>query len=188
MLYLLAVEEGGPGGGHGGINPLDAENPANWQSGVWALGIFLLLVVVLKKFAWGPIVAGLDAREDRINASLEKAKEIETATAKLAETNRQLLEEAQREAQVIISDSRDAATVAAQEITTKAQSEIEAQRDRVKRELALEAEKAKAELRAGAVDLTLQAAAKLIGKSLTGEDQRRLAEEALADAEAVARN
>jgi len=187
MLYLLAVEEGGHGGGHG-IDPMDAANPANWQSGAWALGIFLVLVVVLKKFAWGPIVAGLDAREDRINASLEKAAEIEEATRKLSETNRQLLEEAQREAQGIITESRVAAKVAADEITAKAVTEIGAQRDRVKRELALEADKVKADLRAGAVELTLMAAGKLIGKSLTAADQRRLAEEALADAESVARN
>ncbi len=187
MLYLLAVEEGGHGGGHG-IDPMEAANPANWQSGVWALGIFLVLVVVLKKFAWGPIVAGLDAREERINASLEKAAEIEEATRKLAETNQQLLDEARREAQGIIAESRDAAAAAANEISAKAQAEIEAQRDRVKRELALEAEKVKADLRAGAVELTLMAAGKLIGKSLTAEDQRRLAEEALADAESVARN
>ena len=44
MLYLLAVEEGGHGGGHG-IDPLDGANSANWQSGVWALGIFILLVL-----------------------------------------------------------------------------------------------------------------------------------------------
>ena len=179
MLHLLAA---------GGVDPFEFGNHANMTSGIWALGIFLVLLFVLKKFAWGHIVAGLDSREARINASLEKAAEIEEATQKLAETNRQLLEEAQREAQAIISDAREAAKVAADEITTKAQAEIEAQRDRVKRELSLESEKAKAELRAGAVELTLMAAGKLIGKSMTADDQRRLAEEALADAEAVAGN
>ena len=182
MLHLLAA------GGGGGIDPFDFANPANMWAGIWALGIFLALVFVLKKFAWGHIVAGLDAREARIKESLDKAAEIEEATAKLAETNRQLMEEAQREAQAILVAARESAKVAADEITSKAQAEIDAQRDRVKRELALESEKAKAELRAGAVELTLQAAGKLIGKAMTAEDQRRLAEEALADAEAVARN
>lgn len=186
MLYLLAAEGGG-GGGHG-ISPLDAANPANMWAGIWALGIFLVLLFVLKKFAWGPIVAGLNAREERINESLEKAQEIEKATRELAETNKKMLEDAQREAQGIIAASRQTAQATAAEITAKAQAEIEAQRDRSKRELVLEADKARAALRADAVDLTLQAAAKLIGKSLTGDDQRRLAEEALTDAESVARN
>lgn len=187
MLYLLAAEGAEHGGAHG-ISPLDAANPANMQASFWALGIFLVLLLVLWKFAWGPIVAGMNAREARINESLEKAQAIEQATRELADTNKKMLEDAQREAQGIITSARQSAMVAAGELSAKAQAEIEAQRDRAKRELQLEADKARAEIRAEAVDLTLQAAAKLIGRSLTGDDQRRLAEEALADAESVARN
>jgi len=188
MLYLLAAEEGAEHGGGHAINPMDWYEPANWAAGAWALGIFIVLLIVLRKFAWGPIVSGLNAREARINESLEKAQEIERATRELAQTNQKMLEDAQREAQSIIAASRQTAKATADEITAKAQAEIEAQRDRSKRELVLEADKARAALRADAVDLTLQAAAKLIGKSLTGDDQRRLAEEALTDAESVARN
>ena len=184
MLYLLAADGGEHGGGHG-ISPLDAANPANLWAGVWALVIFIVLLIVLKKFAWGPIVAGLNAREERINESLEKAQAIEKATRELAETNKQMLDDAQRESQSIIAAARQTAQTTATEM---AQAEIEAQRDRSKREVALEADKARDMLRSEAVELTLQAAAKLIGKSLTGDDQRRLAEEALVDAESVARN
>ena len=182
MLYLLAAEGGAA------INPLHHADPANWKAGLWALGIFIVLVFVLKKLAWGPIVAGLNAREERIAQSLNKAEEIEKATAALAETNRQMLEDAQKEAQSIIAASRETAANTADEIVAKADEEIAAQRDRAQRELQLETEKAKAELRAHAVDLTIDAAGRLIGRTLTGEDQRRLAAEALADAEKVARN
>ena len=187
LLYLLAAAEGAGGGGHG-ISPLDAANPANLKAGLWALGIFLVLLFVLRKFAWGPIVAGLAAREERITESLEKAAEIEKATRELAETNKKMLEAAQREAQGIIAESRLSAKTAADEILAKAQSEIGDQRERAKREIALESDKARAELRAAAVELTLSAAAKLIGRSMSGDDQRRLAEQALSDAERVARN
>ncbi len=187
MLYvLLASDDGGHGGG--AINPLDWADPANYKAGLWALGIFLVLVFVLRKFAWGPIVAGLDARENRIAESLEKAAAIEQATRELAETNSQALEAAQREAQGIIAASRQSAQTAADEIIAKAQAEIGAERDRAKREIALESQKASAELRAAAVELTINAAAKLIGRSLSGDDHRRLAEQALGDAETVARN
>ncbi len=166
MLYLLAAE----GAGHGvgpEIDPMDFAEPANWAAGAWALGIFLMLMFVLWKFAWGPIVAGLNAREERINASLEKAQEIEKATREIADTNRKMLEDAQREAQGVIAAARQSAKTTADEITAKAKVEIEAQRDRSKRELVLEADKARAALRADAVELTLMAAAKLLGKSLT---------------------
>lgn len=183
MLYLLAAEGGAA------INPLHHADPANWKSGLWALGIFIVLVVVLKKLAWGPIVAGLNAREERIAASLEKAAQIEKATRELAETNRKALEEAQKQAQSIIADAREAGKSAASEIVNKAQTEIEASRERAQRELRLETQKAQAELRDGAAELTLLATATLLGRALAGDqaEQRRLVDEALRDAESVAR-
>jgi F-type H+-transporting ATPase subunit b len=155
---------------------------------LWALGIFIAVVFVLKTKAVGPIVAGLNARETRINESLEKAAAIEKATAELAETNRQALDEAQRQAQQIVAESRESGQRAADEIVAKAEAELEAQRDRFQREMRLESEKARAALRQDAVDLTLAASAQLMGKVLDGSDMRRLVEEALSDAESVARN
>lgn len=183
MLYLLLAAEDGHA-----INPLDLSDPANFKAGLWALGIFIVLVFVLKKLAWGPIVAGLKAREDRIAESLEKAEAIERATAELATTNQKLFDEAQQQAQQILADARESAKTAGDELLAKAKAEIEAQRDRSKRELVLETDKARAELRTHAVDLTIAAAGRLIGKSLSGSDQQRLAMDALRDAEDVARN
>ena len=180
MLYVLAS----------GGDLLDPTHPTttSLKTGLWALGIFVLVLILLRRMAWGPITEALNARERRIAASLEKAQEIERATRELATSNRRMLDDAQREAQGILAAARQSAKTTADEIIAKAQVEIEAQRDRSKRELVLEAEKARSELRSDAVDLTLLAAAKLIGKSLTSDDQRRLAEEALTDAESVARN
>ena len=62
------------------------------------------------------------------------------------------------------------------------------QRERFTRETQLLVEKAKADLRRETVDLTLLATAKLIGRSMSDADHRRLAEQALSDAETVARN
>lgn len=166
------------------INPIDV----NLKTSLWTLGIFVVLVVALRKLAWGPIVAGLQAREDRIAASLEKAAEIEKATRELAETNKKTLDEVRRQAQQIVSDARAAAKAAAEEIEHKAHAEIDASRERFQRELALETEKARASIRQDAVDLTLEAAGRLIGRSLGEADHRRLAEEALTDAETAARN
>lgn len=166
------------------ISPMDI----NWKTSLWTLGIFIVLVVALRKLAWGPIVAGLQAREDRISASLEKAAEIEKATRELAETNKRTLEEAQRQAQQIVTDARVAAKAAAEEIEVKAAAEIDVSRERFQRELALETEKARALIRQDAVDLTIEAAGRLVGRTLGEADHRRLAEEALSDAESTARN
>jgi F-type H+-transporting ATPase subunit b len=185
MPLLLLAQEHAPL--HDPIDPMSPEH-ANYAAAVWALALFLLLFVVLWKKAWGPIVAGLQSREDKINASLQRAEELEKATRELQETNRLAMERAQMEAQAIVAEARVAAQRAAGEVAAKATAEIEASRDRFQREMQLEVEKVRDEVRREAVDLTLAATAKVIGRSLTAADHRRLAEEALRDAASVARN
>ncbi len=191
FLNLLAQDPHGSGhaGSHPvGINPMDFADPANMWAGIWALVIFLVLALVLGKFAWGPIVSGLKSREDRINDSLKRAEDVEKATRELQETLAKERAKAQQEAQGIVAEARVAAKHAAEEVTAKALAEIEAAKERHHRELSLEGDKVRAELRRDAVELTIAATAKLIGRSLDATDQARLAEDALRDAESVARN
>ena len=186
MPYLLAQEH------HGGhlehINPLDSAAPENVKAAVWALLIFLAVLFILWKFAWGPIVAGLQGREDRINASLKKAEDLERATREMTERHAEAMAKSQQDAQQIVADARAQAVKAASVVAAKAQEEIEASRDRFQREMSLEAARVKAEIRQEAVALTLAAAGRVVGKSLSGADHLRLAEEALRDAESTARN
>ena len=190
MPYLLAQEH--PEAHHGAhlehVNPLDAAAPENLKAALWSLGIFLVVLLVLWKFAWGPIVKGLQGREDRINDSLKRAEELEKATRELADAHRAAIAKSQQEAQQIVADSRAQAQKAASDVAAKAQAEIEESKERFQREMSLEAAKAKAEIRREAVALTLAAASRVIGKNLTGADHARLAEEALRDAESVAKN
>ena len=181
MMHLLAAEGGGT------IHFLHP-SPENLKAALWTLGIFLLLLFVLRKFAWGPIADGLLGREQRIEESLKRAEALEKATRELAETNRKALEKAQQEAQAIVAESRLQAQRAAEEQMRKAAEEVGAQRERFRREMALEVEKARAEIRGDVVEMVLDATARMLGRSMGAGDQRRLAEEALRDAEQVARN
>ncbi len=181
MLLLLAVEEGGGHAIHF-LNP----SPENLKASLWTLGIFIVLLFVLRRFAWGPIVAGLAAREQRIAESLKKAEELEKATRELAETNRRALEKAHQDAQAVVAEARQAAGRAAAEQMQRAQEEIEAQRDRFRREMQLEVAKARDLVRREAVELTVLATGRLVGRLATDADMRRLAEDALRDAEKVA--
>lgn len=181
MWYLLA--QAAPE-----IDPRELTHPANLAAAAWAWVIFVLLLVLLWKFAWGPIAKGLEGRAQRISDSLKKAEEIEKAARELIETNKALMAKAQAEAQQLVADARTAATATTADLLAKANHEIEAQRERYAREMQLVVDKARADLRRDAVDLTIAATAKLIGRSLSDADSRRLATEALADAESVARN
>lgn len=198
MPHLLAQQQppappdhGEGADAHGGhptyIGPLDLAAKENMAAAFWSLGIFLVLFFVLWKFAWGPIVKGLQGREDRINESLKRAEELEKATRELTERHREAMAKAQQEAQQVVAEARAQAQKAAADVAEKAHAEIDASRERFQREMALEAAKVKAEIRREAVELTLAAASRVIGKSLSGADHSRLADEALRDAESVAR-
>jgi F-type H+-transporting ATPase subunit b len=184
MWILLAQQAGG----HAEVDPRDLTHHANLAAGVWAWVIFILLLLLLWKFAWGPIAKGLDARAQRITDSLKKAEEIEKATRELAETNRQLLAKAQQDAQAVVAEARVAARHAADDLLKKATAEIEAQRERFTRETQMVVDKARADLRKETVDLAIDAAGRLLGRGMTDADHRRLAEQALRDAESVTRN
>ncbi len=182
---LLAQEHGGKGGP---LDPMNVHEPAHWAAGAWAWGIFILLLVLLGKFAWGPIAKGLESRALRISESLRKAEEIEKAARELNETNKALMVRAQHEAQQIVTDARAAAQHAAEDVLKKAHADIESSRERFTKETQLLVEKARADLRKDTVELVLQTTAKLLGKTMTDADHRRIAEQSLRDAEAVARN
>jgi F-type H+-transporting ATPase subunit b len=188
-LFVLAQEHGGHGaGGNPAVNPMDVAEHANHAAAFWSFGIVVTLFVVLGFLVWKPIAKGLTAREDRINESLKRAEELERATRELQETNRKAMEKAQQEAQQVVAEARVAAQKAAADVTAKAEAEIEASRERFQRELRLEADKVRAEIRREAVEITLAAASRLIGRHLSGADHTRLVEESLRDAESVVRN
>lgn len=182
MWFLLAQEA------HDKVDPRDLGHFANLAAALWAWGIFVVLVFLLWWKAWGPIAKGLESRAHRISESLRKAAEIEKATRELAETNKAILAKAQADAQQLIADARSAATATAADVVAKAHHEIEAQRESYTREMNLMIDKARADMRRDAVDLTIAATAKLLGRTMTDADTRRLATEALSDAERVARN
>jgi F-type H+-transporting ATPase subunit b len=180
MWFLLAQDAE--------IDPTNLLEPANWKAAIWAWCIFAVLVILLWWKAWGPITKMLDARAQRITDSLKKAEEVEKAAREIAETNRALLLKAQHDAQQIVSDARNAAQLVAEEVRKKATADVDAQRVRFTRETELAVEKARDEMRRETVERTIAATARLLGRSLSDADSRRLAAEALADAETVARN
>jgi F-type H+-transporting ATPase subunit b len=147
-----------------------------------------VLFFLLWKFAWGPIAKGLDARADRISESLKKAEEIEKAAREMAETQKAQMTKTLAEAEKLIAEARATATATAAEVLAKANHEVEAQRERYAREMQLMIDKARADMRRDAVELTIAATTKLLGRSMSDADSRRLATEALSDAESVARN
>ena len=145
----------------------------------WTVLTFVLLLVVLKKVAWGPILDALDARENEIKDALNAAEKAREEAERVSSDYEDAIRKAQAEAQQIISDAKTAgekvkldleaiASVKADEIIEKAKAQIDAERVKVI-----------SEIKTVAVEISLSAAAKVIERNLDSDDNRKLVNEAL---------
>ena len=147
---------------------------------VWTVVVFLLLLLVLKRFAWPAILGAVEAREQALEAQLaQAAKDREEAAALLAEHKR-LVADARHQATGIVAEARGVAEKERALAVEKTKQEQDELLQRARREIGSERDRAVAELRREAVDLSLAAASKLIGERLSGETDRKIVTEYLA--------
>ncbi len=149
----------------------------------WTLIIFAILLVVLMKFAFPPILGYAAAREKRIQEAIDEAARQRAETEKLLEEQRALLASARTEAQGIISDAQKNAERVRREVLEKAKAEQEELLTRAKREIEDERVRAVDALRREAVDLAVAAASKLVEKRLDSQEDRRIVTEFLSHVE-----
>jgi F-type H+-transporting ATPase subunit b len=158
-----------------------ASGPLTVEGGLmlWTVFIFLLLLAILKKFAWPAILGAVEAREQALERQLaEAARDREQAAALLAE-HQKLIAEAKSQAHAIIVEARSVGEKERALAIEKTRQEQEELLARARREIAAEGERAVAELRREAVDLSLAAASKLIEKRLDADTDRKLVQEFL---------
>jgi F-type H+-transporting ATPase subunit b len=151
---------------------------------IWTLIVFGLLVALLAKFAWPQVLGAVEARERRLEEQIAEAERNRAEAARLLEEQRKLLADSRTAAAAMVAEARAAADrerALALEKTKEEQEELLA---RARREIQLEREQAVEQLRREAVDLSLAAAAKLIGERLGTEADRRLIESYLSTVEA----
>ena len=166
-MALLAQGHGEEGGG-GGLFDI------NVGLIIWTIVIFLTVLFVLWKFAFGPILAAVNAREEGINKALEEARTRQAEAEKLLEEHKQQLADARRQAQEIVAEGREAGGRLQKEIEGKAREESDLILVRAKAEIEREKDAAVEVLRKEAVDLALAAASKLLHEKLDGEQDRKL--------------
>jgi F-type H+-transporting ATPase subunit b len=149
----------------------------------WTLVTFLLLLVLLSKYAWGPIVAAMNAREEGIKGDLDNARSEREEALKLVEEHRALINLARKErADAVEAGRRDAERLKA-EILEEARKQREQLMKQAETQIEAGLRQARAGLKGEAADLAIQAAGKLMGKNLDDATQRRLVEDYLADLE-----
>lgn len=164
-------------GGEGANNPFAGDI----GNAIWTVVIFVLVLVVLGKFAWGPILKALQEREDFIHNSLEDARENrEASEAKLKEYSDKL-QTAREDASAIVEEGRRDAVVLKEKINADAKVEAEALIGRAKREISIATETAVKELYGLSAKIATDAAARIIRKELSPSDHERLVAESIAE-------
>ena len=155
----LWAQGGGEEGG-GGLFDINA------GLSVWTLLVFFALLLLLSKYAWGPILAAVEAREKGIQSALDDAAARNEEAAGLLEQHRQQIADARRQANELIAEGKAAGENVRRDIEEKARAEGLAIVERARAEIVRERDAALEMLRKESVELALAAASQLMGENL----------------------
>lgn len=165
------------GGGEGGGGLYDI----NTGLSVWTLVVFGILVFTLGKYAWGPILGAVEAREKGIQTALDEAADRNEEAAKLLAEHKEQLADARRQANELIAEGKAVGETVRKEIEEKARAEAQSIVERARAEIERERDAAIAELRREAVDLALAAASRLMQENLNQDKDRAIVERYLTE-------
>lgn len=152
---------------------------------LWTIITFIILVLILWKAAWKPIVASLDSRAEKIRGDLEKTEKARLEAEAILNKNKEVLDKAKDETAKIIADGKASAEKIRSEIIAKATQEAKEAADRSKREIISAKEKALHELKHEIVNIATDIASKIIVKNLKPEDQEAIVKDALGKVDSI---
>lgn len=154
-----------------------------WGNLLWQCAAFGILIFLLYRFAYAPILKMLDERANRIRESMEQAESIKVANQEAAKRAEQII----TEAQVQVREMLTQANQMSQRTISAAQVEAREQREKLladaHNQITIDTQRAKVELQREVARLAIMAASRVVGKSLDSQDHYRLVDEALAEAE-----
>ena len=175
------ADHGAHAGEHHGGEEHEA-SPITWQAdlAIWTLVTFFVFVTVLKKFAWGPLIEGLDNREARVLSEIEQAEQArKKAEQMLADYNEQLAK-AKGEVEEMLVQARKDADVTKEKLLSEAREETRALRQRTLDDISRAKDAALKELFDQVNAQVVDATEYVLGRSLEAADRDRLIDEALA--------
>jgi len=146
---------------------------------IWTAITFLILLFLLRKIAWKPLLNALQSREEKIQSSLERAEKAKEEAERLLEENRTNLQRAEDQAHQVIREGRAVAEKLKNEILEKANASSRRMIEQAKEEIQREKDVALAELRREVVDLAIQVASKILGEELDERHHRKVVEDFL---------
>ena len=161
-------------------NPLVQTDPGLF---IWTIVTFLVLLTLLAKFAWTPLLQALETRQNAIRKSLDDAQQAKVELERLNVESAQIIQRARVDAEAIISQSRADGDRLREEIRAKARTEADHIVKNAERQIQLETSRALEQIRREAVDLSVMIASKIIRRNLSKADNEKLIDEALKQVE-----
>ncbi len=143
---------------------------------------FLVLLVLLRRFMWGPIIATLDSRAAKIREGLQMAEDAKAERLRMQAEVERLLGEARHEAATISERMTQAAEAAAAEVRAQARAEADRIREKGKADAQQLHDQALAQLRGEVASMVVLAASRLLGREINAEQHRSLIEQSLSEA------
>ena len=144
---------------------------------VWTIVTFTTLLLVLRKFAWKPLLDALHKREEHVRDSLERAEQAKQEAERLIEENRKQLARAEEESRRILNEGRALAEKLKGEIVDKANQQSRKMIDQAHQEIERDKELALSQLRSEVANLAILAAERILGESLDANKQRKIVDD-----------
>jgi F-type H+-transporting ATPase subunit b len=161
-------------------NPLVQPDPGLY---IWTIVTFLVLVTLLARFAWRPLLDALEKRRAQIEKSLDDARQAKVELERLNQESQQIMRKAHADAEAIVAATREDAARLREDMKQSAKTEAAAIIKNAERQIQFETQRAVQQIRHEAVDLSVAIASKLIQRNISKEDNERLIEEALKQVE-----
>ena len=146
----------------------------------WTTVVFTLLVLLLKKFAWKPILSAVDERNQSIKNSLAQAEKARNEMSELTANNEKIIAQAKVDRDIILKEARDMKNEIISEAKEKASKEAEKLVSTAKEQILNEKMKAITELKNHVADLSIEMAEKILSSELSDvAKQKELVKKAL---------
>lgn len=161
---------------------LGANLNVEWGTMVITLITFLVLLALLKKFAWGPLKDIMDQRQNDINKDIDDAEQAKLNAQKLEEENNQTLKATQQEVQKILEDAKLQAREQQEQIIHEANTRANGMIETAQNEINSQKERALADINNQISQLSVSIAAKVLNKEISEEDQKALVDKYIKEA------
>ncbi len=157
-------------------NPLIQPDPGLF---IWTIVTFLVLLALLAKFAWRPLLQALESRQERIRKSLEDAERARQELERLQQESAKIMRQARIEAESIVTQTRADAERLREELKQKAKDEADNILRNAQQQIQLQTRQAIQQIRHEVADIAVLLTSKLLERNIAKEDNKRLIDDTL---------